>query len=238
MHKSLETQVALGLEEGRLDATTMNPRTGMLNLSPSSPTGGSAPDRSLRSLRIVTLACLPALWITGCAGYRLGTEKPAQYASVQNIHVPTFKNDTLEPRLAVIATNAVITQLQQDGTYTVTDRDQADAVLVGTIKRTDRFQQRSTNNDILRTRELVERIQIDWFLEDPRTGARIRADDPFSEDVNQRDSVTGQRSNPSRTIGQTTVFLDENFQLSERQGLVLAAEDAAQQIVSYLSDGW
>ncbi len=52
--------------------------------------------------------------------------------------MPPFKNQTLEPRLSSLVTNAVITELQADGTYQVSTRESADAVMVGTIRRIEK----------------------------------------------------------------------------------------------------
>jgi len=87
-----------------------------------------------RLLLAASALSLPFLF-AGCAGYQLGENKPAAYSDIENIYVPTFQNETLEPRLSVLVTNAVITQLQQDGTYKITNKEDADAVLVGTIRQ-------------------------------------------------------------------------------------------------------
>ena len=54
---------------------------------------------------------------------------------VKKIAVPTFKNDTLEPRVEVLLANAVIKQIQQDGTYQVAREKDADAILEGRSTR-------------------------------------------------------------------------------------------------------
>lgn len=180
---------------------------------------------------------LAVLLFTGCAGYQLGTTKPAAFTGVQKIHVPTFENLTLEPRFSVLVTNAVISALQQDGTYQITDRANADAVLKGKITNNLRRQQRSVDTNILRTRELLALMKVQYRLETP-DGEVIRQSNPFGIDVEQVNAVTGQRESSGIAIGRSTIFLDENFQLSERQALALAAEDAALTIVNELTNGW
>ena len=54
---------------------------------------------------------------TGCLGYRIGPIKPYYLQDVHTIAVPTFKNETLIPRIEVLATSTVIKQFQQDGTF-------------------------------------------------------------------------------------------------------------------------
>src|SRR5829696_6241340 len=80
------------------------------------------------SMRLLLLSLL-ALCFPGCAGYQLGPVKPKLMADVRSIAVASFKNDTLEPRVEVMLANAVIKQIQQDGTYRVADEKSADAIL-------------------------------------------------------------------------------------------------------------
>lgn len=178
------------------------------------------------------------LMLTGCVGgYSVGAVKPAEYEGINSIYIPTFENDTLEPRLSVLTTNAVISAIQQDGTYTVTTEGAADAVLRGKIRRIENRQQRSANNNVLRTREMMVQVQIDWYLEN-ESGQRIERRNAFGVDKAQRDLLSGRHRSSGQVTGRTSIFLDPNYQLSDRQALVLAMEDAAEQLVSSLSEGW
>ena len=179
-----------------------------------------------------------ALLLSGCAGYQLGAVKPSVYESIHRIHIPTFENETLEPRAAVIVTNSVIKQLQQDGTYTISDRDSADAVLEGVITHVERRQLRAAETDTLRTTELKFFIVISWALVDPDTGAKFSYAEGVDMDETNIDSTSNLRNRPGRVIGQTILFRDENFELSERNALPLAAENAAQELVSQIAHGW
>ena len=195
----------------------------------------------MKSLTTLFSLCgLAALVLStaGCGGYSLGSIKPTEYQSINALYVRTFENETLEPRLATIVTNAVISQLQQDGTYKITSRNNADAELTGVIRKIRRAQQRSSTTDVLRTRELLMQLEVSFKMTDLRSGAQIKAANPFGVDADDRDAVTGQRRTGSRVIGQTSIFLDPNFQLSEREALPLAAEDAAEQLVSTITEGW
>ena len=62
---------------------------------------------------------------------------------MQSIAVPTFKNETLEPRVEALVTGTVIKQFQQDGTYRIASEDKADAILKGEITRINRIPSRS-----------------------------------------------------------------------------------------------
>ncbi len=189
---------------------------------------------------ILSLCGLAALVFSsaGCGGYTLGSVKPTEYETVNTLYVRTFENETLEPRLATIVTNSIISQLQQDGTYKVTSRKNADAELTGSIRKIRRIQQRSSTTDVLRTRELLLQLEVAFKITDLRSGQQLKAANPFGVDADDRDAVTGQRRSGNRVIGQTSIFLDPNFQLSEREALPLAAEDAAEQLVSTITEGW
>ena len=159
------------------------------------------------SLRL-SLLLISVLSLQGC-GYHLGYVKPIAYAKIQGIYVPTFQNQTQEPRSAVMVSNAVIQQFQRDGTYKMANHEQADAILDGSLVALDRRQARSARFDTLRTSELDFTLEVTYQFRDLRTNE-----------------------------GRTSQFLDPNFQLSERQALSLAAEKLAENLVSRLSEGW
>ena len=157
-----------------------------------------------------------AVVFSSCAGYQMGASRPAAMEGVKTLAVPLFRNNTLEPRASSIVSNNVVRLLQNDGTYKLVDSSLADAVLKGTITRFDRRQLRSARNNSLRTRELELRVWIDYTVE-TRTGA-----------VLMRGTANGS----------TSLFLDPNFQLTERQGIDDASLRAAEDLVSRLCEGW
>jgi hypothetical protein len=198
--------------------------------------------------RFLSTACflLAATLFGGCAGYQLGDVKPGVYADISKIHVPPFKNLTLEPRLSSLVTNAVITELQADGTYQVSTRGSADAVLVGTIRRIEKRQLRAVRTDTLRSQELSLFLYVEFHLEDPDTGTRIDGlpDRGSDSDASAAAAAAGGPSGDvagarqGLVIGDTIQFVDPNFQVGERNALAVVAEDAADKLVSYLANGW
>src|SRR5205807_7135172 len=101
-----------------------------------------------RSVRLT--GALKALFATlfcfalgGCLGYHIGPVKPYYLRDVHTIAVPTFKNRTLVPRIEVLVTDTVIKQLQQDGTFEITNGCKADATLSAEIARITRAPARS-----------------------------------------------------------------------------------------------
>lgn len=184
-----------------------------------------------------------ALHLSGCAGYQIGSVKPAAYSSINSLFIPPFVNRTLEPRLSSLVTNAVLKEVQADGTYKVATRNNADAVLVGRIMKIDKRQLRAVRTDTLQSRELKLFIVVDFYLEDPDTGNRIYStakalklrdsddsDEAFDEDL------IGVRE--GRVIGETIQFVAESYQVGERSAISVAAEDLADKLVSQLANGW
>ena len=176
----------------------------------------------MRLIGLCRIACLflisaCAFVLAGCSGYHMGSVKPAHMDNVQTLAVPVFKNLTLEPRSSVLITNTVVKQLQRDGTYRIASEESADAVLRGTIREMERRQLRSARFNTLRSRELMLRIFVDYVVEEPGTGL-----------------VLAEGS----TQGETNVFLDRNFQLSERQGIEDASRDLAEKLVARIAEGW
>ena len=163
------------------------------------------------------LAAAAALLLPGCAGYHVGSDKPGRMENVKTIAVPTFRNLTLEPRSSVLVTNNVVRQFQLDGTYQIKDVQDADAVLRGTIRDFTRRQLRSARNNNLRTRELELLLTVDFVVEEP---------------------VTGNLLSKGTVTGSTSVFLDPNFQLSERQAIDDASRKMSEDLVSRLAEGW
>jgi len=159
---------------------------------------------------------LLALLLTGCAGYQIGTAKPTHLQNVTKLYVPTFANETLEPRLAVLVTNAVIKQIQLGGAYQIVTQDQADATLEAKISDIDRSQWRSVRSNTLRTRELLVRLKTTYKIVDP----------------------SGTKLHSGRVLGESYVVLDANFQTSERQALSESAERMAATMVDEISNGW
>ena len=152
--------------------------------------------------RIATgiLALASALLLSSCSGYRLGPVKPELLAHIESLAIPTFVNQTLEPRLAVPMTNATIKEFMTDGTYRIAQRDQADAALIVEIKEINRSSFRPRRGNRLVSRELDFSVSCDYYVEDLATG-----------DVLLTGSASGN-SNPG--------VLGNNFQLAERQAFL------------------
>lgn len=168
--------------------------------------------------KLALLLALPALSVlTNCAGYQLGASKPHQMANVTKLAVPTFENETLEPRLEVLVTNALIKKLQSDGAYQIVPRSEADAVLTATIQDIERSQFRSVRSNTLRSSEILMRLIVKYKVVDSATGEKL---------------LSGSER------AWSNIVLDPSVQVTERQGLADAAERLGTALASRISEGW
>lgn len=162
-------------------------------------------------------AALLTLCLSSCAGYHLGGQKPAHLQGISKLAVPTFDNQTLEPRLSSVVTNSLIKQIQVDGSYQVSTKDDAEAVLEGTIMRVDRSQFRSFRQNVLRTSQLQMRLTVNYVI---------------------RDAASGRPIHRGTSSANSYVILDSNVQNSEAQALDDAAQRLATNLANEISEGW
>jgi hypothetical protein len=163
-----------------------------------------------------SILLLPFL-LSGCAGYHLGPATPAYLKQIHSIAVPTFRNATLTPRIEALITGTVIKQFQQDGTFRITNEDQADAVLKGEVVAVGRSPARSVRGNVLATTEFNLTLRVHYTLigKDGKT-------------------IAG----PADAAGWTSFFVGEDVSTDQRQAMPLAAEQLAINLVSQLSEGW
>ena len=171
----------------------------------------------------VVLLFAAAFSLGGCAGYHLGPIKPKLFENVNTVAVNTFKNDTLEPRIEVSFANAVIKQIQQDGTYRVVREEQADALIEGTIIEIERRPVRSVRGNVLATREFELIIRARYRVTERATGREL-------------DSRTVQGRTNFFVSGTDSICADT--QQDERQAIPQATEELAVRLVSQISEGW
>ncbi|MFS8064386.1 MAG: LPS assembly lipoprotein LptE [Luteimonas sp.] len=163
-------------------------------------------------------AALILLSLGGCAGYHIGPVQPYYLRGVRSIAVPTFDNKTLVPRIAVLVTDSVIKQFQQDGTYRIVGDDEADATLKAEITRINRAPARSVRGNVLATTEFNLVLRVRYSLVERATGKVL--------------------SPPMEVTGTTSFFVGPDITSDEREAFPLAAEELATRLVSQLSEGW
>lgn len=80
---------------------------------------------------LLPLFALAALFLNGCAGYKLGSTLPSD---IRTIYVPTCINQTSEPLIEIDVTRGVVSEIQMDGTLKLVNTEaEADAVLEITL---------------------------------------------------------------------------------------------------------
>jgi Lipopolysaccharide-assembly len=155
--------------------------------------------------------------LAGCAGYTLGPIQPTFMKGVHRVAVPVFRNTTVAADVEALSTTTVIQQIQQDGTYEVTGADHADAIVEGTISSVQRTRARALVGNVLASSEFSLTVIIHVRVVRPNSG-----------------ELLGQRD----VYGTSSFFTGNDISAQERQALPLAIQDAAVQLVSYLSEGW
>lgn len=165
-----------------------------------------------------TLIGLVFPWMASCAGYRLGGVKPAALAGVERIAVPMFENGTLHPRAESVATSAVTDALSTDGTYRLSRREDADAVLEGKVSDIRYSTIRGSRFDTLLPEELTNQVTIHWTLRDARNPIKVLAE--------------------GKSTGKSQLFVSSNLQTARNNALPEAMERAAEQLVSRISTGF
>jgi hypothetical protein len=165
--------------------------------------------------------------LTGCLGYHVGPVKPYYLRDVHTIAVPTFKNRTLVPRIEVLITDTVIKQLQQDGTFQITNGDKADATLNGEVSRISRAPARSVAANVLETNEFSLTLTVRYSITGKNGEQLVSANDAVGT---TSFFVTSGLTNGNITNGDVTT--------DERQALPLATEDLAVRLVAQISEGW
>jgi len=163
-------------------------------------------------------ASLLCLLLPGCAGYKLGSVQPHFMEGIHTIAVPTFRNETLIPRIEVLVADTVIRQIQEDGTYQVASSlDNADAVLEAEITQVLRRPSRSVINDVQATEEFDMTLVIHYKI--------IRR-------------ATGEVIDDKNATGTTSFFVSGDVNQDEIQAIPLAAQSAASHMVTEFGEGW
>jgi hypothetical protein len=160
------------------------------------------------------ILCCALLW-SGCAGYRLGPSN-GEVAGAKSVQLKPFRNETFEPRLTEAVSTALRRVVQQDGTYRLNTRGEADIVVTGTILRYDRSGISFEPRDIITPRD----FQI-------TTLAKVTA----------TDRATGRVLLDREVGGRTTIRMGLDLTSAERQAVPVLAEDLARNIASLLTDG-
>jgi len=158
--------------------------------------------------------------LCSCANYKMGnTPKGSGLQDIRILYVPTAVNETDETAVPGPVTNALLQEIDRDGTFRHARKDEADAILEVTVKRIERSPIQQSVEQYLTTLQ----YQLTMVLE-----YRVYS-------MKDKKEVIGKTT----TSGYTTFFVQGDQTESQRQALPLAAQNAAQNLVTSLaSRGW
>jgi hypothetical protein len=156
-----------------------------------------------------------AVLLCGCAGYRLGPTN-SDVAGARSVQVNLFRNETFEPRLTEAVGTALRRSLQQDATYRLSSRGDADIVVSGVITEYQRSSVSFEPRDTITPRDFQVVLKAHVNALEPGTGRTI-----LDREVQ----------------GRTTLRIGPDQTSAERQAVPLLAQDLARNVTSLLVDG-
>ncbi|MBN2225472.1 MAG: LptE family protein [Deltaproteobacteria bacterium] len=92
----------------------------------------------IKKVAPIGITLLIILSLTGC-GYTFVNVKKQLGPDIKKVYIPAFENQTDEPSLGVIMTNALVREFMKSGALVPAKKESADAELIGTIKSVDYF---------------------------------------------------------------------------------------------------
>ena len=166
--------------------------------------------------RILALSWgLFALWLGGCAGYRLGPTNGLPAGS-RTVQVNLFQNRTIEPRLSEAMDRALRKRFQQEGTYRLATHGDADIILYGEIRRYDREAVAFQPKDVITPLDYEITVTVHVVAEERATGRKL-----VDREVK----------------GKTTLRIGADQTSAERMSLPMLADDFAHNAAALLVDG-
>lgn len=118
---------------------------------------------NIRHTVLGLLLCFTLFVTVGCASQ--GRSIPV---NVNNLYIQSFDNNTSETAIEDILTEDVTQEFLSNGQVSLVDKSEADAILIGTIKRYKNIPLIFNDQDIVQQYKL--RIEISLALKDVETG--------------------------------------------------------------------
>jgi len=147
------------------------------------------------------------------------TPKGHGLEDVHVLYVPTAVNETDETAVPGPVTNAILQEIDRDGTFRHARKDEADAILEVTVKRIERSPIQQSVEQYLTTLQYQLTLTLEYRV----------------YNMKDKKDVIGK----AMVSGYTTFFVQGDQTESQRQALPLAAQSAAQNLVTSLaSRGW
>ncbi len=88
---------------------------------------------SIKRITPIGAVIIVIILLAGC-GYTFVNVKKQLPPNIKEVYIPAFENQTDEPSLGVLMTNALVREFMKSGALTPVKEDKADAELIGTIK--------------------------------------------------------------------------------------------------------
>jgi hypothetical protein len=171
--------------------------------------------RNFTSLCAFTTGIALLFTVSGCTGYKLGSNLPP---GIRSVAVPAFVNQTGQPALETLTTGATIQEFQKDGSLKVAPREQADSVLEVTLTRYSLTPLRYRENRATTAQEYRLTIRADVILRKSST----------KDVVSQTSGVEGYADFETLT----------DLPSAQRDALPKAAQDLAHRIVKTVVEFW
>ncbi len=168
----------------------------------------------MRALKLF-LPVLAAIFLSGCAGYHLGSVN-GDVAGEKTVAVQPFNNQTLQPRLGDDVTQALREKFQADGTYRLATSEPGDLTVSGVITKYNRVGLGNLNADSSTMQNYRVEVVAHVTVRERASGKVV-----FDRDVK----------------GHTLVNVGPDFASSERQAAPLLAANLAQNITELLAEG-
>ncbi|NBU72581.1 MAG: hypothetical protein EBS53_14260 [Bacteroidetes bacterium] len=147
------------------------------------------------------------------------TPKGGGLQDVRVLYVPTVINETDETAVPGPVTNAILQQIDRDGTFRHARKDESDAILEVTVRKIERSPIQQSVEQYLTTLQYQLTLTLEYRVYSMKD----------KKEVISKTSVSGY----------TTFFVQGDQTESQRQALPLAAESAAQNLVTALANrGW
>ncbi len=167
-----------------------------------------------RNPLIHLFACTLALTLLAGCGYTLGPTNGLT-AGEKKIQITPFLNHTLEPRLGDSVTTALRQRIQQDGTYHLATRGDADIIVTGVVTKYERHELNFEPHDVLTVKDF--RVNI-------------------TAQITARNVTSGTSTNWTATA-YTLVRVGSDLTSSERQAMPDLADQLAKNVTDTLVDG-
>lgn len=147
------------------------------------------------------------------------TPKGGGMEQVRVLYVPSVVNETDETAVPGPVTNAILQEIDRDGTFRHARKDEADAIMEVTVKKIERSPIQQSVEQYLTTLQYQLTLTLEYRV--------------YS--MKEKKEVIGKTT----VSGYTTFFVQGDQTESQRQALPLAAQSAARNLVSSLANrGW